>query len=164
GTVQTPRLKVDFRLGWPDIASFPRGDWMWAMREVSRTAPAEALGYGDPRGSARLREVLAGYLRRVRGAVAAPERIVVCAGSEQGRRRVVEGADARGAISVEDDYDAALRYAREPVGALQGIAPRRVAMIGTVSKSLSPGLRLGWIVCPAALLDAVVEEKHQDDR
>ena len=55
-----------------------------AMREVSRTAPASALGYGDPRGAQRLRDVLAAYLRRVRGAVADPERIVICAGFAQG--------------------------------------------------------------------------------
>ncbi len=54
----------------PGSDSFPRQDWMWAMREVSRTAPSHTFGYGDPRGSQRLREVLASYLRRVRGAVA----------------------------------------------------------------------------------------------
>jgi GntR family transcriptional regulator / MocR family aminotransferase len=37
-------------------------------------------------------------------------------------------------------------------------------LIGTVSKSLSPALRLGWVLCPPALLDAVVAEKAQDDR
>ena len=86
---------IDFRPGQPDLASFPRQDWMWAMREVSRTAPADALGYGDPRGDRVLREVLAGYLRRVRGAVADPERIIVCAGFAQGSNLVDAGAPAR---------------------------------------------------------------------
>ena len=64
---------------------------MWALREISRTAPADALGYGDPRGSVKLREVLAAYLRRVRGAAADPDRIVVCswfrAGHQPGAAR-----------------------------------------------------------------------------
>jgi GntR family transcriptional regulator / MocR family aminotransferase len=236
------RPRLDFRLGSPDLGSFPRQDWMWAMREVSRTAPSDLLGYGDPRGTARLREVIAAYLRRVRGAVVEPDRIVVCAGFAQGlnlvlralagagvttvasedpggasdrataehwgltavpvpvdergldvaalaatdasavivtpahqsptgvvlaperRQALVEWADARDATIIEDDYDSEFRYDREPVGALQGLAPDRVALIGTVSKSLSPSLRLGWIVCPPALVESVAAEKERDDR
>jgi GntR family transcriptional regulator/MocR family aminotransferase len=236
------RLEIDFAPGRPDLASFPRQDWMWAMREASRTAPADALGYGDPRGSLRLREVLAGYLRRVRGAVADPERLVICAGFAQGinlvlrtlaasgvrqvayedpgdfesrasrrrwgldavpvgvdergidvavlertgaraavltpahqsptgvvlaperRQALVQWADAHDATIVEDDYDAEFRYDREPVGALQGLASDRVALIGTVSKSMAPALRLGWIVCPPRLSDAIAEAKELDDR
>jgi GntR family transcriptional regulator/MocR family aminotransferase len=88
------------------------------------------------------------------GVVLAPQR----------RQALVEWAHEREAIIVEDDYDSEFRYDREPVGALQGLLPEHVAMIGTVSKSLSPGLRLGWIVCPPALLEEVVEEKHRGDR
>ena len=65
---------------------------------------------------------------------------------------------------MEDDYDSDFRYDRDPVGALQGLAPHRVAMIGTVSKSLSPALRLGWILCPADLFDAILDHKLKDDR
>jgi GntR family transcriptional regulator/MocR family aminotransferase len=65
---------------------------------------------------------------------------------------------------VEDDYDAEFRYDRAPVGALQGLAPDRVALIGTVSKSLAPALRLGWIVCPTALLESIIEDKRLSDR
>ncbi len=201
-TAHAPRLTVDFRPGVPDLASFPRRDWVWAVREVSRTAPADTLDYGDPRGSQRLREVLAGYLRRVRGAVADPESIVICTGFAQGlnlllralaregvqrvafedpgqrarvqrwgldaapvavdergvdvqalaatgaravlltpahqwptgvvlaperRQALVAWASERDATIIEDDYDAEFRYDREPVGALQGLAPERVA-------------------------------------
>jgi len=64
---------------------------------------------------------------------------------------------------IEDDYDAEYRYDRDPVGALQGLAPERVAYAGCASKVLAPGLRLGWLVLPSALLDAVAGEKALDD-
>ena len=73
-------------------------------------------------------------------------------------------ANARDATIIEDDYDAEFRYDRDPVGALQGLAPDRVALLGTVSKSLAPALRLGWVVCPAALLDSVTQDKRLSDR
>jgi GntR family transcriptional regulator / MocR family aminotransferase len=237
-----PRLSVDFAAGRPDLASFPRRDWMWALREVSRSAPAAALGYGDPRGSRRLREVLAAYLRRVRAAAADPEQIIICSGFAQGislvlralalegvrqvaledpgdfdhasvhrrsgldtvhvpvddegvvvealaatsaravmltpahqaptgivlapkrRQELVRWAIERNATVIEDDYDAEFRYDREPVGALQGLAPDHVTTLGTVSKSLAPGLRLGWVLCPPRLVAAVAEEKELGDR
>jgi len=62
------------------------------------------------------------------------------------------------------DYDAEFHYDREPIGALQGLAPHRVAWIGAVSKSLAPAVRLGWIVCPPHLADRVAEEKQYEDR
>jgi GntR family transcriptional regulator/MocR family aminotransferase len=65
---------------------------------------------------------------------------------------------------VEDDYDAEFRYDKDPVGALQGLAPDRVVHIGTVSKSLAPALRLGWLLCPAELVDPIAELKAHSDR
>ncbi|MEU5890921.1 PLP-dependent aminotransferase family protein [Streptomyces sp. NPDC047461] len=238
-----PRLIADFRHGVPDLASFPLADWLWATREAARHMPTADLDYGDPRGSSALREVVAGYLRRVRGAAAEPARTVVCSGYAQGlslalgalaRRgvRVVayedpggpataraaaeaagltavpvpvdeEGLDVRelaatgaravivtpahqwptgvvlapdrrhalidwavrqDAYVIEDDYDAEFRYDREPVGALQGLAADRVISIGTVSKSLAPALRLGWLLCPPALVDLVTDLKRVTDR
>ena len=69
------------------------------MREATRTAPAPALGYGDPRGDRELREVLAGYLRRVRGAASDPDRIIVCAGFAQGANLVLRTLARSGAGS-----------------------------------------------------------------
>jgi GntR family transcriptional regulator/MocR family aminotransferase len=54
-----PRLAVDFRPGVPDLTSFPRRDWAWALRESCRNATPAELDYGDPRGSDALRQVLA---------------------------------------------------------------------------------------------------------
>jgi GntR family transcriptional regulator / MocR family aminotransferase len=60
-----------------------------------------------------------------------------------------------GGTVIEDDYDGEFRYDRQPVGALQALAPDRVIYAGTASKSLIPALRLGWLVVPPRLLDAV---------
>jgi GntR family transcriptional regulator/MocR family aminotransferase len=78
------------------------------------------------------------------------------------RLALVEWA-RRGGIVVEDDYDAEFRYDRAPVGALQGLAPAHVIYLGTASKTLAPGLRLGWLVLPPSVRDAVVEAKTMDD-
>src|SRR5690349_5041004 len=79
-----PRLIADFRSGVPDLASFPRGDWAWATREACGSVATLDLDYGDPRGSAVLRGVLAGYLRRVRAASADPGQMIVSTGFAQG--------------------------------------------------------------------------------
>ncbi|WP_425830386.1 PLP-dependent aminotransferase family protein [Streptomyces fractus] len=232
--------RYDLMPGRPDLASFPRAEWLKAARRALTTAPNEALGYGDPRGRPELRAALAGYLARARGVQASPERIVVCAGFVQGmillgevlhgrgvrdvavesyglglhlgyltrpglRTRPLpfdqEGADVRelgsgeraalltpahqfplgvalharrraaavdwarrtGGLILEDDYDGEFRYDRQPVGALQGLDPDRVVYLGTASKSLAPGLRLGWMVLPAPLLDEVVAAKGYTD-
>jgi GntR family transcriptional regulator/MocR family aminotransferase len=241
------RLIADFRASVPDLASFPRGDWLWATRKACASVPTADLDYGDPRGSRVLREVLAGYLRRVRAADAHEDRMIVSTGFAQGvllvlrvlaqagvrcvafedpgygaeeisetlraatatglravhvpvddlgidvtaleasgaqavvvtpahqsptgvvlapqRRHDLLGWAARqDAFVVEDDYDSEFRYDREPVGALQGLAPARVFMIGTTSKALAPAMRLGWVLAPAPLAGPVAAEKEIGDR
>lgn len=66
-------------------------------------------------------------------------------------------------LVIEDDYDAEYRYDRAPVGALQGIAPDRVVYVGSTSKTLAPGLRIGWMVLPAHLVGAVTWSKGMAD-
>jgi GntR family transcriptional regulator/MocR family aminotransferase len=70
----------------------------------------------------------------------------------------------RDAIAIEDDYDAEYRYDRAAVGALQGLDPERVVYAGSVSKTLAPALRIGWLVVPPSLLPAVTHEKLLADR
>jgi GntR family transcriptional regulator/MocR family aminotransferase len=84
------------------------------------------------------------------GATLAPER----------RAAFIGWARSRNAIVIEDDYDGEFRYDRQPVGALQGLDPDHVVYAGTASKTLAPGLRLGWLALPAAMLDSVIEAKQ----
>jgi GntR family transcriptional regulator/MocR family aminotransferase len=241
-------LIADFRPGVPDLSSFPRADWAWAVKQACTQAADEDLGYGDPRGSAALREVLAGYLRRVRGAAASPAQMIVSTGFAQGinlvlralarqgrltcvafedpgygseqadetvravlamgvrvvyvpvdecglvvrelaasgaqavvvtpahqaptgvvlspprRRALADWARRGGGYVIEDDYDSEFRYDSEPVGALQGLAPEHVFLLGTASKALAPAVRLGWVHAPAFLAADVAAEKEMSDR
>ncbi|MFD4525089.1 PLP-dependent aminotransferase family protein [Streptomyces sp. NPDC058470] len=79
------------------------------------------------------------------------------------RRALTDWARARGSLIVEDDYDGEFRYDRQPVGALQGMAPGQVAYLGTASKTLGPALRLGWMVLPPHLVDEVADVKLHSD-
>jgi GntR family transcriptional regulator/MocR family aminotransferase len=83
------------------------------------------------------------------GAVLAPER----------RRALL----AWGGIVIEDDYDSEYRYDRAPVGTLQRLAPDRVVYLGTASKTLAPALRLGWLVAPRELAQAIARERWAID-
>jgi GntR family transcriptional regulator/MocR family aminotransferase len=241
-------LIADFQTGVPDLASFPRNDWAWAVRQACGEVASADLGYGDPRGSGVLREVLAGYLRRVRAADADPRQMIISTGFAQGlnlvlralsrdggvscvafedpgygdplsdetvratvamglraefvpvdeeglvvsgleasvaqavvvtpahqsptgvvlsaarRHALVAWAERTGGYVIEDDYDSEFRYDKEPVGALQGLAPDRVFLVGTASKSLAPAVRLGWVHAPAPLAEAVAAEKEMGDR
>ncbi len=88
------------------------------------------------------------------GAVLPPER----------RAALVAWAKARNGLIIEDDYDAEYRYDRQPIGAIQGLAPDRVIYAGSSSKTLAPGLRLGWLLAPHALISALADAKEAADR
>lgn len=83
--------------------------------------------------------------------------------SARRRAALLDWARSVDGYVVEDDYDGDFRYDREPVGALQGLDPERVMYTGSVSKSLAPGLRLGWLLVPESLADDVVERKRTMD-
>ena len=223
--------------GLPDLRAFPLRGWLAALRSAAADLPSADLGYPDPAGHPVLRQVLADYLGRVRGAQAGPAGVTVTTGAtdaigrlcgelrrrggravavedpgwhrirqivaaaglavvpvpvdDQGLRadRLDDRADTRansradgrpdaviispahqfptgtvlsaprratllawarttGGLIIEDDYDAEFRYDRRPVGALQGAGPPFVALVGSVSKTLSPALGIGWMVTP----------------
>jgi GntR family transcriptional regulator/MocR family aminotransferase len=243
-----PPLIADFEPGVPDLSSFPRTDWAWAIKQACTQIASADLGYGDPRGSPVLREVLAGYLRRVRAAAVSPARMTISTGFAQGINLVLRALARQGGVTcvafedpgygsaqadetvraalamgidvsyvpvdeqglvvselaasgaqavvvtpahqsptgvvlsparrhaltdwarrgggyvIEDDYDSEFRYDKEPVGALQGLAPDQVFLLGTASKALAPAVRLGWVHAPSPLAAAVAAEKEMSDR
>lgn len=87
------------------------------------------------------------------GVVMSPER----------RHALLAWARDTGRLVIEDDYDAEYRYDRTPVGALQGLGPDDVIYGGSVSKTLAPALRLGWLVLPERLVTSVIEAKYDAD-
>jgi GntR family transcriptional regulator/MocR family aminotransferase len=238
---QPPR--IDLSYGRADVSSFPRAAWLRATRRALAAAPNDIFGYLAGSGVPQLRTAVADYLNRVRGTLAHPDNIVICAGYAQGiallihvlaaagakrlaledpssgddalpaaraaglevvgvpvdrdgirvdvlretdadavvltpshqwptgsvlspqnRAAVLGWAARRGAVVIEDDYDAEYRYDRTPVGAMQGLAPDHVVYAGSASKTLAPGLRLGWLVLPSHLAGPMATAKIAADR
>ncbi|WP_371783014.1 aminotransferase-like domain-containing protein [Streptosporangium subroseum] len=79
------------------------------------------------------------------------------------RAELIEWATETGAMILEDDYDAEFRFDRDPVGCLQGLAPDRVVLVGSISKSLAPGLRLGWVAAPPEVAESVRQARAELD-
>lgn len=226
--------RFDLEPGLPDLRAFPRQRWAEAVRAQLNTLSYADLGYPRPEGTMWLRDVLAAYLRRVRGANPVAADVTICASVTDGvsrfcramraaghtrvavenpgwtrlrhtvaelglepvgvdvdtgglrvdqlarlsdvravlltpahqfptgtvlgpERRValLDWARAVDGIVLEDDYDAEFRYGRRPVGTVQGTEPSRVALFGSLSKTMSPALGLGWMVTPPDWTDAV---------
>ena len=74
------------------------------------------------------------------GVVLVPER----------RAQLLDWADRVDGLILEDDYDAEFRYDRPPMATLQGMRPSRVALLGSLSKTLAPSFRLGWMLVPGS--------------
>jgi GntR family transcriptional regulator/MocR family aminotransferase len=81
----------------------------------------------------------------------------------QRRRDLLTWAATGDRLVIEDDYDAEHRYDRAPVAALQSSAPDQVAYTGSTSKSLAPGMRLGWLIVPRRLRADLIAAKHASD-
>lgn len=79
------------------------------------------------------------------------------------RAALLRWADDVDGVILEDDYDAEFRYERLPMGCLQGLAPARVVLLGSVSKTLAPGLRLGWVIAPTGMREQIIAAKRDDD-
>jgi GntR family transcriptional regulator / MocR family aminotransferase len=108
----------DFSPGLPDLAGFPRDRWLRSLRRAWRETPLDAVGYGDPRGVPELRDALADYLVRVRGAAADPEQLLVCTGFRQGLSLTCRWLRANGIerVALEDPGWHAQRLIVEEAG------------------------------------------------
>lgn len=125
----------------------------WGLRPVPVPVDDHGLKIGDLAIS-DLRAVLLTPAHQF------PTGVVLAA---QRRRGLLDWAAAADALIIEDDYDAEYRYDRVPVPALQASAPGHVAYAGTTSKTLAPGMRLGWLIPPAGLQADLVDAKHATD-
>jgi len=84
--------------------------------------------------------------------------------SEARRRALLARAAEIGAVVVEDDYDSEFRYEGRPTDSLQGMDDAgNVALVGSFSKTVSPSLRLGYLIAPPAVAQAVANVKHLVD-
>lgn len=228
-----PEIRWDFGTGAADAEHFPYATWAHLMRGVLGRRSADLLLAGDPRGSAGLRLALSGLVQRLRGITAAPETLIVGAGTEVlvsdvlalvGRdrlfavedpgyprvRRILSAGGARiapiplsgGALDVralyrsgagavyvtpshqfptgsemdearraallvwaretggyilEDDYDSEFRFDGKNIPAMRG-RDARVIYLNTFSRTLAPGLRMGFMVLPEQLVPRYMEQ------
>ena len=83
GDVPVAGARFNLRPDLPDLALFPRADWIAASRASLQRAANTDLAYGEPFGAVRLRGQLAPFLARTRGVVATADRTTVLAGSSQ---------------------------------------------------------------------------------
>jgi len=78
--------------------------------------------------------------------------------SAERRIAVIDWARRVDGLIIEDDYDAEFRYDGQPVSSLQGMAPDRVALVGSTSKTLSVAIGLGWVVLPQWLIMRILAD------
>lgn len=128
-------------VGWEDPG--------WSrLRDTIRTAGVEVVPIGTDGGGLRVDELRehAG-LRAVLTTPAHhfPEGTVLTPSRRGALLRWARDVDG---VVIEDDYDAEYRYDRAPVGTLQGMAPRDVVLLKSLSKTLSPAVGIGWAVAP----------------
>ena len=146
---------TDGRIAMEDPGSRGSRDQLayWGLRTVPIPVDDEGLRVADLAGSGLPAVMLTPAHQFPTGVALAPAR----------RRRLLDWAADTGALILEDDYDAEYRYDRAPVPALQASAPGQVVYAGSTSKTLAPGLRLGWLVPPRRLHADLVAAKRAAD-
>ncbi|MDI6105784.1 PLP-dependent aminotransferase family protein [Actinoplanes sp. NEAU-A12] len=137
-----------------DPGSRGAGDQLafWGMRQAAVPVDEHGMRITELAATGVCAAVLTPAHQFPTGVVLSPER----------RRELLGWADAGGLV-IEDDYDAEHRYDRAPVAAFQGSAPDRVAYLGSVSKSLAPAMRMGWLIAPRGMQAELLAAKHASD-
>ncbi|WAX79584.1 MocR-like pyridoxine biosynthesis transcription factor PdxR [Streptomyces sp. KMM 9044] len=130
-------------------------------RSILRAARVRTVPLTLDEHGARATELFA--LKGARATLLTPAHQFPTGGPLHPERRAAAVDWARGneGVLLEDDYDGEFRYDREPVGSVQGLDPQRVVYLGSLSKSLSPALRLGWMVLPDHLVEPVLRVKGE---
>jgi GntR family transcriptional regulator/MocR family aminotransferase len=125
----------------------------WGMRPAGISVDEHGMRTGELAATGVRAALLTPAHQFPTGVVLSPER----------RRELLAWANRDGGLVIEDDYDAEHRYDRAPVAALQGSAPERVAYLGSVSKSLAPAMRTGWLIAPRGMQAELLAAKHASD-
>jgi GntR family transcriptional regulator/MocR family aminotransferase len=136
---------------WPRLAEIAAGNGL------------EVMGVPVDDGGVRVPDLVSGSHRVDAVFVTPTHQFPMGMPLAAGRRgTLIEWARTRGVMIVEDDYDAEFRYDRLPVGALAALAPDQVVYLGSVSKSLSPGVGVGWLATPPRFAGLLTERNPVD--
>src|SRR5439155_1328441 len=132
-------------------------------RAIVRAAGLELFLLPVDDAAARVEELA--RARDVGAVVLTPHRQHPTGATLSARRRswLLDWTRSSNAFVVEDDYDGEFRYDSRPLGPLQGLDPSAVVYAGTASKTLAPGVRVGWLALPEALRQRVAHEKELAD-
>ncbi|WP_230592451.1 MocR-like pyridoxine biosynthesis transcription factor PdxR [Rhodococcoides fascians] len=76
------------------------------------------------------------------------------------RRALADWARSTGSTIIEDDYDSEFRYGIAPLPTVTELVPDRAVYLGTVSKTLGAGVRLGWMVAPPSMVERITETRR----
>ena len=117
-TPLTPEARLpryDLAPAVPDLASFPKKQWVKSVRSTLASMASRDIGYGEPQGAPVLRGALADYLSRVRGLALSAENIIITSGFAQGRALACRALAAGGVrhLAVEDPSYSEWEFARE---------------------------------------------------
>jgi len=138
-----PGAVLAFRNAGANVVGVPVDDEGLDVARGRRLAPSAALAYVTPAHQFPLGVAMSGARRAA----------------------LLAWAAEAGAYVIEDDYDSEYRWASRPIPALQGEDARdRVIFAGSFNKVLFTSLRLGYIVVPPSLVDAVLKIRYETDR